>query len=532
MELLSLENTSADSAKLLTEKLALAREVATLKPELEHLRSQLSSNQNILAEKLALQRQLSAVEVELDNEKRAKQRLQEKSSKKSMDRRDAFEEHEAEIEDLRKNLKEEKVLHRETKKDAGRLREELEEERARVAASRSEASSAKADADLVESLRRDLAREKREREEAEKLAGAVEKRADSSHVDELKRNLAKEKKEREKAERAIQKAQTEWDAQKELANDKLNQFRSKLKSTKERLKATEEELEKAHAAAANARAIQDFNGKPVTKNPRKRAADPDAALGTPGDGPQAKRGKRATSLVGEKSSFSMTPFLNRKSGVSITSPIREDPRREESGDEATPVAAAKKKKGAQRSKPLAPAVSAKANSKAAAKSKKPVAVLEQVTEETSAITETRPDKPVPQEAASSEQENGASATATSITKVPLDKPIPKLKPSGGATKRPRKSIHTFASFAVEPEPEKRKKRKLGQGFGSTLFDEADDEDRPAKPIPGRGLFAGRALTAVSKSKGGKALITAPDGFQFSPLKKERRAGSLQPSLVA
>jgi chromosome segregation ATPase len=69
---------SVDSTKLLTEKLALSRELAILKPELEHLRSQASYQQTVLSEKLALQRQVSTLEVELETEKRASKRAGQK----------------------------------------------------------------------------------------------------------------------------------------------------------------------------------------------------------------------------------------------------------------------------------------------------------------------------------------------------------------------------------------------------------------------------------------------------------------------
>ncbi len=70
-----MNSITSDSTKLLTEKLALSREVAVLKPEVEHLRSQLAHQKDVLAEKLALERQLNALEVELANEKRAAQRV-------------------------------------------------------------------------------------------------------------------------------------------------------------------------------------------------------------------------------------------------------------------------------------------------------------------------------------------------------------------------------------------------------------------------------------------------------------------------
>ena len=84
-ELNNLSTMSSDSTKLLTEKLALARELAVLKPEIEHLRSQAMTQQNLLAEKLALQRELSTLQVELETEKRAVQRARAKDAKSGED---------------------------------------------------------------------------------------------------------------------------------------------------------------------------------------------------------------------------------------------------------------------------------------------------------------------------------------------------------------------------------------------------------------------------------------------------------------
>ena len=101
----------------------------------------------------------------------------------------------------------------------------------------------------------------------------------------------------------------------------------------------------------------------------------------------------------------------------------------------------------------------------------------------------------------------------------------------------------FQSFDPEPEVEKKKKRKLG-GLGKTLFDE-EEESAPAgkATFASRGLFGtkgfgglrkgsglgssvlGGASGIGAKSKlGSSVLLTAQDGsgFQFSPLKRQRR----------
>jgi len=107
-------------------------------------------------------------------------------------------------------------------------------------------------------------------------------------------------------------------------------------------------------------------------------------------------------------------------------------------------------------------------------------------------------------------------------------------------KQPRKSLLSFAALTDEPAPaeKKKKKRKLlgggsSSGLGKTLFDEDDGDKLPAKPIPGKGLFAGRGLLGGGKKKGllKGPFVTADDGFTFSPLKKDRKAAALAQSML-
>ena len=76
---------------------------------------------------------------------------------------------------------------------------------------------------------------------------------------------------------------------------------------------------------------------------------------------------------------------------------------------------------------------------------------------------------------------------------PFAIPLDSLQPN--VQHQPRKSLMSFAAFTDEPEPEKKKKRKLlggGGGLGKTLFD-VEGDAMPAKLVPGKGLFAARAL---------------------------------------
>lgn len=221
-----------DSTKLLTEKLTLARELSSLKPEVDHLRSQAASHQSLLAEKLHLQRQLSTLQVELETERRATQKALAKEGK-------------AQAEDVRLELR-------------------------------------------LETVQTDLAKERRDRQ---------------------------------KNERETQKASAEWENKNSALESRLDALRSKLKATKEQLKETQTDLQNSRASRNRTSAPKDVPAL-IGRNPRKRAAVhmEDSMIGTPGDLPAAKKSRKGSALPGEKSTFSITPFLNRTISVAPESP--------------------------------------------------------------------------------------------------------------------------------------------------------------------------------------------------------------------
>ena len=228
-----------DSTKLLTEKLSLSREVSALKPELDYLRSQVTSQQSILTEKLNLQQQCTALQVELDSARRSVQRAN-----------------------------------------------------------------------------------------AEERRLQTEESNHQNQVDALRRNLAAELKERHRIERQSAHSAAEAEAKHEVLASRLDAFRTKLKSTKEQLKEAQEVAENAKLAQKTKNENIDLKrpgttGLGTCGNTRKRKAnviEPDTAIGTPGVAPAAQGGKRTSTLPGDKSMFSTTPFLNHTMSVAPDSP--------------------------------------------------------------------------------------------------------------------------------------------------------------------------------------------------------------------
>jgi hypothetical protein len=397
----------------------------------------------------------------------------------------------------------------------------------------------------LEDARKDLAREKREREkvrkeaekdlEAEKCASkrAAEKANNDKEkdselqeqLDDLQKELAKERRDKEKARKEAEKELSVSETRKEVLESKLEQMRSKLRSTKDELKVFQIQLTQARTAPVKAGASR---GDVPAKNPRKRGAremSTDDAIGTPDGvaarkrGPAVKRGRMDQTMLGEKSTFSITPFLNKTINMAPDTPVEEE--QEEAPAEsniskaqpeaevaieaplkaatASPSAAPKTrvkrkptdKRAPAKKKVLGEDKSGQNAKKPAAKKSRPISTLENVAEE-------------------EVDENDEPAAPAATVNIDTAKPDA-LKP-----------LKVQLKSAEEAQPQKKKRKLLGGG--RTLFDEEDGEatKRPPKVNLGLPRLLGRGGLAASKGvlKGG---LGAASGFgAFSPLKKDRR----------
>lgn len=525
----AMRHTTADATAALTEKLALTRELSILKPQLEHLTAQAACTEQLMTEKLALQRQVSEYQCEVENARREAKRAMAKRRNTGVEIAQ-----EEQMEDLRRQLAKEVRARARAEEAADVSQADLNVEDVRKELAREKRARQKAEEKLeeaesatqVEDVRRDLLQEKKlkerledrlenlqiELEKEKKAAARAAKRADGvSNADEqaedLREELAKEKKARataekkaeaadEKIEKATEKATADLESKKSAMDDKLNQFRNKLRTTKERLKDVEAELAVARAAATKAPAKKTAG---TTQDVKKRTAaqmDTDAtALGTPGDGPATKR-SRAAANRGDKSTFSITPFLNKTASVMGGS---DD---EKSANEASPV-------GPSARHPLAQQPTSKSNiQKKGPASRKPKApMLEMVTEDANEDVHTQG------------QEN------THSTKIGLKTGDEPANAEKKAKAKKRRSMLDFQGFAAEPEM--KKKRKLG-GLGRTLFDEEDD-GAPARGVPSKGIFGSKGFGVFGGKKAGGLLgakagvpLQEASGCNFSPLKRNRR----------
>ena len=392
---------------------------------------------------------------------------------------------------------------------------------------RKELSSQKREGERINRALRDTEDELKSKQHVAQIAaerGEKHVARQEQEVEELRKDLAKEKQRTHETEKSLRRAHADWEIEKSALEERLDTVRTKLKSHKEQLKRKIEELRQAQMTASNAaKSSTNLEDKRGTKNSRKRGiqqVDPDAAIGTPGI--PEKRNKRAsTAQPGDKSTFSITPFLNRTASVA-SSPASEQSvvsRAEIVGvnevvdsieNEQSPTILRKKQpaisKSSRNPRALAPLSSNRPISKRAPPKSAVPPRLEKVAEEDDQENE-------------DENRDTEVAQPLELSKVQKITLKPKSNPS-------RRSLMSFSSFTEDPAPEKRRKRKLGGAIAAnkTLFDE---DDQPSlKPTSGKGSLAAKAIVRgglLAKGAGKPGLTVLEDGFMFSPLKRDRRA---------
>ena len=318
-----------------------------------------------------------------------------------------------------------------------------------------------------------------------------------AQIEELKKDLAKEKREAQKSDREARKQAADWDGQKSILESKLDAFRNKLRSTKEQLKETQTELEQAQAARAT-RQAEFAEARPSIANPRKRPVarfDPDATIGTPG---VAAKKPRTSTMPGDKSTFSMTPFLNRTMSLAPESPGTQEKRADKAINEQIDAIIAE-------TAPSSPAPApkpkpAKKTAAAAAVKQKEAQPLKDTTN--------------PKANANVQKQRNAAITKTALANVTEE-----------ANENEESTENPSALPNIQTkQPVKKKQMLLGQR--KSLFDEDDDDPDQRKPVglvglsKGLGLRGGAGIGMISLGRKGKTLA------EFSPLKKDRKAAAV------
>ena len=415
-----------DSTKLLTEKLALAREVTSLKPEVDHLRSQTVAHQAVLAEKLSLQRQVSSLQVELELEKRATQRA--------------------------------------------------------------------------------IAKEGKSQVEDAKTAAQLES---------VQAELTKERKERLKIERDAQKVSADWETRRSILESRSESLKTQLKAAKEQLQNCQSELQSARAAprAVAGQSTSHAALDDVTRDPRKRVAScmiDDTIIGTPGDLRATKKTNRGSTVPGDKSSFSITPFLNRTASIAPDNFVEGSENNGADEDHETLGRVLVPTKGCHGPSPTAPGPEnlKSGNVYRAAQKGSSFQTLK------------------------SENTKLKVPPASKSRKTPmLNQVLEEDDSENVAPKVPHPELNAeedpnLDGGIIEPSEMRKKKRKLlGGGFAKTLFDDDDEKAVKGDKAGGRKFGTlGRVTLGGHRANQRYGAIGSETGFgSFSPLKKDRKA---------
>ncbi|KXJ91103.1 hypothetical protein Micbo1qcDRAFT_195905 [Microdochium bolleyi] len=554
-ELQSMSSVSQDSANLLAEKLALSRELAVLQPEIEHLRSQVNHHQSTLAEKLSLERQVNTLEVELANEKKATKRVLEK--RESIDR----------VEDeLRKKLRDvEKRLATE-KAERERIEDQLENERRHHQFARdSQDTTRESESDLRKKLQDTQKQLRQAKEESERIKDEMEAQqnvskkankkaaAGTALEEELRTELSttqarleaalKDKSSyRAECDKSVTEAESRADAQerkfeklktkfREL-QEEMKQSKADLRSAQQAQAALEEDMKKRNPAGTQA--VRTKKGLDSVHGDFSQITIQTPGANEPSNVRRAKKPQYLPTRLGEKSDFTITPFLNRSKDLEETNedieaepvvsvlggtedPVMSQPQRSSPRPEAPPVEE-DNVEGEQAHEPV------KAAPKPRGRPKK--VATEVVSEE--GDNQPAP-KPKPKKRKSLE-ETRAEAKPFDPDSMPLaKKPKVKLaKSKPAAADKDESDNEPAAPATIGAGPlsavfDNTKKKRRNLGTAKTLFDEDDGEMPAAEPVAAVGAGAGlRGPAKRSKTHLTGVQNAFAGGSTFSPLKRHRR----------
>ncbi|OGM39231.1 hypothetical protein ABOM_012060 [Aspergillus bombycis] len=132
-----------------------------------------------------------------------------------------------------------------------------------------------------------------------------------------RKELVEEARARDGRERVFQQQSMEWAAQRSALDANLDALNKKLRSTKDQYQAAATELRRQHDTSNNHESKFSSAQSTTQHNSGLTIATPGAIRA------QDKRSK-ISALPGEKSSFSITPFLNRTSGLRDSAMSSED----------------------------------------------------------------------------------------------------------------------------------------------------------------------------------------------------------------
>ncbi|KAJ5150969.1 uncharacterized protein N7482_010221 [Penicillium canariense] len=343
-----------------------------------------------------------------------------------------------------------------------------------------------------------------ERTRAKSSAQAAQITTLTCKIEELQSDVTREQRAKQQHERDGKQQNAGWEKERSVLEGKLETLRGQLRSTKDKLQEAQHDLQQRRS---NIRGSEGDGAEPRSRMvPLQRpgpSADPygGVTIATPGAVRVQEKPKRQSALPGDKSAFSITPFLNRTGAAPRDTSMSSDVDEEEIEQAVKESHTSMRKPGGadDPSDPeLSPSDSAgptRALTKAKAGKTKPLA---------------RVGPP----AASKVAKESKQHLSHPVRNIPLAEPEDQLHDG-----------------LAEQGPAKAKRRKLGSQRERNLFeDEDENEDIPDLRKPGRKLTLGAGRSSVlaaplsSAASGGDRLARG-GGFGaavgFSPLKRDR-----------
>ena len=337
---------------------------------------------------------------------------------------------------------------------------------------------------------------------------ATEDRQLEACLEEAQAELARERREKTTADREAKKSLAVLQNKITMYESRLDAFRGKLKSTKESLKEVQSELQKFQISVTQPTAT---TTKPMSRarNTQKRAAsemDANTIFGTPGDLAPAKIKKVKPTMVGERDTFSTTPFLSRMASLGPESPPFT-----KTGDNCKhiqEIASPPPDETLKTQMLTQPAVSTRTEKTIAEVKSDPTTTVPNLVSEKGKKTFTR--KPPKKDLASPRLPQVAEEVEVNFRTV-----------SDDAASRSRRKEDPVMQVNEALEKKKMKRKILGGSLGKTLFDEDDGDALKG----GRRIGAARSFMKRGKGGLGEAdanLVADANFGPFSPLKKDRK----------
>lgn len=316
----------------------------------------------------------------------------------------------------------------------------------------------------------------------------------SSSIDELQGALAKEQRATQQHERDSRAQNTAWDSQRAVLEGRIETLKKQLRSAKEKLQEAQHDLQQrrpiarndGHTPGAHARAA------PVQRSESGLERNNGVTIATPGAVRVQQKVKKSSALPGDKSVFSITPYLNR-TGAPRDSPASSEI--DETGvDQAIhdPNTLTK-----ARAVDVASGVGSPSNGRPA------------------------PPRAIP-------AKGGKAKVGESKAKpvVPSSNEMRNPPRRPAAATIPAEDSDEILDPFVESGQAKPKRRKLGGQRDLNLFDNEDEDELFESRKPGRKLALGARNSVLATAQSGASAgdrQPRPLGFRaFSPLKRDRK----------